>query len=82
MIGKASSILAAGLAATLISQSAAAETLTGCLTKYGRLVKLAVGDMPARPCGKDRTSGRRGEPGVRRLQSRAAPRRQRKSPRR
>lgn len=52
MFTRSSIILAGGLAAMLVSHGAAAETLTGCLTKDGRLVKLAVGDMPARPCGK------------------------------
>ena len=49
--------------------SAQDTTFTGCLTRYGMLIKVAVGDEPARPCRKEHTQvtwnaqGEKGDPG-------------------
>lgn len=44
------SVLAIFIATSGISGHALAEDLTGCLTKSGRLEKVAIGDAPSRPC--------------------------------
>ena len=50
--GKAISFLAFGsaLALGISTAEASSDQLTGCLTKGGTIIKLAYGDMPAKPC--------------------------------
>ena len=50
--GKAISILVLALALALgmSTADAGSHQLTGCLTKGGTIIKLAYGDMPAKPC--------------------------------
>ena len=43
-------MLAAVVAASTMGYGTAAQTLTGFLNPHGKLVKLAVGDEPKRPC--------------------------------
>lgn len=49
---KKSIVFAGALAAAAMSPAVGADTLTGCLTKTGHLIKLAVGDRPAGACGQ------------------------------
>jgi hypothetical protein len=54
MLTKVAVVAAVGLVA-LPTEIALADTLTGCLTSGGRIVKVAVGNEPVKPCGAHQT---------------------------